>query len=174
MKSKNKLVYLVISLIMVILGICAVAHPEGSAELVCSAVGIALIIGAVLILRYLSAQQKSLGLQLLSAIAAVLIIFGIFMLFHPDWIVAMLHAMLGLGILVDGIFKIIKALEARAFGLEKWWLVLSFALMTCIFGLLLLFDPFGGVKLLMTFAGIFLIAEGLENVWVALYAFRTK
>ena len=48
------------------------------------------------------------------------------------------------------------------------------ALVTCGFGLMLIFDPFGGIELLMTFVGIILIVEGVQNIWVGLYAFRKK
>ena len=82
--------------------------------------------------------------------------------------------LLGVGILIDGIFKVIKALEAKAHNLDKWWVVLLLALITCGLGLLLIFDPFGGVELLMTFIGIILIVEGVQNIWVGLYAFRKK
>jgi len=170
---KNKVIYLLISVIMLILGICIVAKPAASAELVCIAIGIALLVtSALLIIRFLSAEEKTLSLQILLAVSIAIAIFGIFMLFRPDWILALLHILLGVGVLVDGIFKIIKALEAKAHGLGKWWIVLLLALVTCGFGLLLIFDPFGGMKLLMTFVGIILIAEGVQNVWIGIYAFR--
>ena len=173
MGTKNKVVYLLISLIMLILGICMVAKPGQSAELICIAIGIALlIISALLIIRFLSAEEKTLALQIMLAVSIVVAIFGIFMLFRPEWILALLNILIGVGILVDGIFKVIKALETKKNALSKWWLVLLLALVTCAMGLLLLFDPFGGTKLLMTFVGIFLIIEGVQNFWIALYAFR--
>ena len=173
MGTKNKVVYLLISLIMLILGICMVAKPGQSAELICIVIGIALlVISALLIIRFLAAEEKTLALQIMLAVSIVVAIFGIIMLFRPQWILALLNILLGVGILVDGIFKVIKAIETKKFGLDKWWVVLLLALLTCAMGLLLLFDPFGGTKLLMTFVGIFLIIEGVQNFWVGLYAFR--
>ena len=86
--------------------------------------------------------------------------------------IPLLNVLIGIGVLIDGIFKVIKALETKAHGLAKWWLVLLLALVTCGLGLLLIFDPFGGMELLMTFVGIILIIEGVQNVWVGIYAFR--
>ncbi len=175
MELKNKVIYLAISVIMVILGICMIAQPGNSASLICIAIGIALlVISALLIIRFLSAEQKTLSMQIMMAIAVVVAIFGIFMLFRPKWILSLLYILLGVGILIDGIFKVIKALEAKAHNLDKWWVVLLLALITCGLGLLLIFDPFGGVELLMTFIGIILIVEGVQNIWVGLYAFHKK
>ncbi|MBR4079973.1 MAG: DUF308 domain-containing protein [Christensenellaceae bacterium] len=175
MELKNKVIYLAISVIMVILGICMIAQPGNSASLICIAIGIALlVISALMIIRFLSAEEKSLSLQILLAIAVVIAIFGIFMLFRSKWILSLLNILLGIGILVDGIFKLIKALETKAHNLDKWWVVLLLALITCGLGLLLIFNPFGGIELLMTFIGIILIVEGVQNIWVGLYAFRKK
>ena len=175
MELKNKVVYLAISVIMVILGICMIAQPGNSASLICIAIGIALlVVSAIMIIRFLSAEEKSLSMQIMLAIAVVIAIFGIFMLFRPKWILSLLNILLGVGILIDGIFKVIKALESKKNALGKWWVVLLLALITCGLGLLLIFNPFGGVELLMIFIGIILIVEGVQNIWVGLYAFRKK
>ena len=78
MGMKNKVNYLLISVIMVILGICMIAKPGNSAELICVAIGIALlVISALLIIRFLSAEEKTLSQQILLAIGVVIAIFGL-------------------------------------------------------------------------------------------------
>lgn len=172
---KNRLVYLAMSVVMLVLGICMIAKPETSAELICVVIGIALlIISVIMIIRYFAAEQKTIALQLLLAVGIVIAIFGIFMLFRPNWIIALLHILIGIALLIDGIFKLLKALDVKASGFTKWWIVLLLAVVTCGLGLLLIFDPFGGVKLLMTAIGIILIVEGVQNIWVAIYAFRSN
>lgn len=175
MELKNKVIYLAISVIMVALGICMVAQPGNSASLICIAIGIALlVVSALMIIRFLSAEEKTLSMQIILAIAVVIAIFGIFMLFRPKWILSLLNVMIGIAILIDGIFKVIKALDAKKLSLAKWWVVLLLALVTCGLGLLLILNPFSGAELLMIFIGIILIVEGVQNIWVGLYAFRKK
>ena len=47
----------------------------------------------------------------------------------------------GIPVLADGLFKIQIALDAKRFGIEKWWIVMLLAALTCVIGLLLVIRP---------------------------------
>ena len=51
--------------------------------------------------------------------------------------------------LVDAAFKIQTTLEAKRFGIEKWWLILIISLMVAIVGILLLLAPFETMSIIV-------------------------
>lgn len=173
-EKKMKLVYLTLSAVMVLLGLYMVIRPVNSAEIICTAIGIAILVLSILgIIRYITTQVKSARHQVLFAVCVAAAVIGIILLFRPGWILALIHIFIGIGILIDGIFKLVKALEAKSFAREKWWLILIFAILTCLLGLILIFNPFSGVSITMTIIGVILIVEGAQNFWIGLYAVRS-
>jgi len=172
--KKTKIGYIATSLLLVLLGLCMVIWPIKAAELICTVLGIILlVIAVVMIFKYLSLKEKATADQFKFAVGVIIGIFGIILLFGPDWILAMIHVLLGIAILFDGVFKVTKAFEAKRNSLEKWWLVLSFAALTCICGLVLIFNPFAAQSVLMTIIGVIFLIEGIQNFWVAIYAMKS-
>ena len=72
--------------------------------------------------------------------------------------------MLGILILMDGLLKIQIAVEARPFGIQLWWLILASAIVTALFGVLLIFRPSESQDLMMRFMGVALILDAVLNV----------
>jgi uncharacterized membrane protein HdeD (DUF308 family) len=71
---------------------------------------------------------------------------------------------LGILVLSDGLFKIQIAIEAKSFGISKWWLILTFALAACALGFLLLVRPNESADAIIRLLGIALLAEGVLNL----------
>lgn len=69
-------------------------------------------------------------------------------------------AILGVFVLVDGVFKLQTAVDAKRFGLSNWWLILLGSLICALFGMLLIIDPFSGNSVIMTFVGLSLAIDG--------------
>lgn len=171
--KKNRIGYMAISIIVMLLGLCMIIWPVSSAELICTAIGIGLLLISILVvIRYLTAQTRAMSDQIILAVGVILGVLGIILLFRPNWILTLVHVILGILILIDGIFKVIKAFDAKRFALEKWWLILLFAVLTCVFGLVIILNPFAGVSVLMTVIGVILILEGAQNFWIGLYAMK--
>ena len=76
--------------------------------------------------------------------------------------------------MIDGLLKIQTALDARRFGLERWWLIGIAAVAASILGILIIVDPFGstGVAGAMMLLGATLIMEGLLNLYVAVFTIK--
>ena len=75
-------------------------------------------------------------------------------------------------VLVDGVFKLQTAVDAKRFGLSNWWLILLGSLICAVLGLLLIVDPFGGSNALMIFVGISLLTDGLQNLFNVFYTVK--
>lgn len=81
-----------------------------------------------------------------------------------------LSVVVGIFILVDCVFKLQIVLDTRRMGVSSWWVTLLFTVVSLIFGVLLVFDPFSGQQVLVVILGVALIAEGLQNLCAAIYA----
>ena len=98
---------------------------------------------------------------------------GVLLLLHPEDSSAQICN--GMGVLLM-ILKLQTALDARRFGLERWWLIGGAAVLASILGVLIILDPFGGsgVAGAVMLLGITLLTEGLLNLYVAVYTVKTE
>ena len=66
------------------------------------------------------------------------------------------------------------SVEAKRFGLKLWWGILIIAIVTGVFGMILLIDPPGGAKLTVIFTGAAFLLEGILKLCVVIYTVRTR
>lgn len=170
---KAKSAYIAMSVIMLILGLALVIWPEISLSVLCLTVGIVLLIfGVVKLIGYFSKDLYRLAFQFDLALGIFTLIFGIILIIHPANIVMLLPVIMGVLILLDGVFKIQTAMDARRFGMERWWAIMFLAVVTAIFGLLLVIRPFEGAVAVMVLLGITLMVDGIQNLCVVLYTVK--
>lgn len=163
-----KIGYFVISALFCVLGVVLIAAPETSAVWLGRLLGIGMIIfGAVKLVGYFSKDLFRLAFQYDLAFGILLLALGIVTLARPNDTMRFLCVVFGIPVLADGLFKIQIALDARRFGIERWWLVLALAGLTCVIGLLLVIRPSEAVRALMVLMGISLILDGVLNMCVA-------
>lgn len=156
--------YIIISAALCLLGVMLIAVPGFSAELLGVICGILLIIfGLVKLVGFFSKDLYRLAFQYDLAFGILLIALGAIMLVRPGSLMNFICITLGLSILADGLFKLQISLESKSFGLREWWLILIFAVITGIFGLVLLLTPSESSKILTVLIGISLLSEGILN-----------
>ena len=98
------------------------------------------------------------------AVSAALCGFGIqLLLIRTQEVLASFATVLGILILMDGLLKIQIAVEARPFGIRLWWLILASAIVTGVFGVLLIFRPSESQDMMMRFMGVALILDAELN-----------
>lgn len=148
-----------------LLGILLICRPESSSVLIGTAAGVFLIASGLLrIAGYLSKDLYRLAFQFDLPLGILMTLLGAVMLIRPQ---NLLHYMcIGAGIYVtaDGIFKLQTAVEAKRFGITRWWLILSAALITGISGIVLLIDPTTSVRILTQLLGIVILAESIMHL----------
>ena len=168
-----KIGYIVVSAALCVLGILLIAVPDFSASLFGAICGVLLIVfGIVRLIGYFSRDLYRLAFQYDLPLGILLVIMGIVMLAPPGSLVTFICVALGIFILSDGLFKIQIAWDSRRFGITKWWLILAFAIVTGICGLLLLLRPGEGGRVLMIILGITLLSEGILNFSTVLSAVK--
>lgn len=167
-----KWAYVLLSLCMIALGFYIVFHPGASLLTICYLTGAFCILFAVAkFIGYFSRDAYGLAFQFDFALGIFALVLGILLLFHPGNVLALIQFITGLFILIDSVFKFQTSLDARRFGLKRWWSILLAASLSAIAGIFLLFNPFGGAAL-MILVGIALIVGGLQNLVVVLYTVK--
>ena len=134
----------------------------------------AILVGAVRLAGYFSKDSYNLNFQLDFAMGLVFLILGTVLIFHPGDTVAVLHFSVGILVLVDSVFKLQTALDAKHFGLKKWWVMLLCALLCAGLGLVLVILPFRTAEILVKVTGAALAVNSGENILTAGYTVKSK
>ncbi len=164
-----KIGYIVLSAILCVLGIAVIAFPLRAAEAFSMWCGITFIaFGCIKMIGFFSKDLYRLAFQFDLEFGILMAILGIFILFHPQHSVRFICTALGVLVLTDSLFKIRITLEAKRFGIGTWWATLLLAAVSGVFGVILLFSPTEGVRVLMIFLGVTITAEGALNMCTAL------
>ena len=165
--------YIFSSAMLFVLGLLLVISPEAGKEVFADILGVAMIIfGIIKLIGYFSKDLFRLAFQYDLAFGILITLLGIITIVRRGDIVEFLCIVLGIIILADGLFKIQMSMDAREFGIHKWWLIFSFAIITGVIGLLLVFMPAEGSLILMRLMGIALMAEGIMSLITVLTAVK--
>ena len=168
-----KAAFAVLSSALILGGMCLLIWPETSAAAICTALGVtAMVYGVVRIAGYLSNDLYRLAFQFDLAAGILIFLIGLALLLRGDLARAGLPVLLGVFLLADSLLRLQTALDARHFGMRRWWTVLLAALLGATLGALLLLRPLTGGRILVRHLGLVLILDGAENLLVGLYTVR--
>ena len=161
--------YIVMSVLFCLLGAALLFTPDVSALWIGRLLGVGLILfGVIKLVGYFSRDLFRLAFQYDLAFGLLLMVLGVVTLSHPGDAMSFLCVMFGIPVLADGLFKVQIAMDARRFGIRRWWLVLALAVLTCLIGVVLVFRPGAGVRALTALMGLSLLCDGALNLSVAL------
>ena len=100
------------------------------------------------------------------------ILLGAVLLLRPEDMLLLLPAAVGLFILVDSVLRLQTAIDAKHFGMDKWWAILLLSAAGAALGLLLLLRPFQSGRVLARMLGLTLAADGAENLLACRYTVK--
>lgn len=161
--------YIVLSALLCLLGLMLVLIPDFSIALAGKLLGVLMMVfGLVKIVGYWSKDLYRLAFQYDFAFGILMIPLGMYALCHPERTISFFYIILGIVVLADGLFKLQISLDSRAFGIEKWWLILALALLAGTLGCVLIFHPNSSAKVATSLVGLTLLGEGILNLSVAL------
>ncbi|MDO4302547.1 MAG: DUF308 domain-containing protein [Bacillota bacterium] len=170
---KIKIIYSALAAIFILLGICMVMKPGLSLTIICRLAGVLFVIyGIVKIGGYFSKDIYELAFQFDFAMGLFSLAIGCALIFFVDGILLFFPTFMGVVILIDAVFKIQTSLDAKRFGLQKWWLILLLAVLAGIAGFLLIIYPQRTSQLIIMFVGLNLIIDGLLNLWIVIYTVK--
>lgn len=165
--------YIIISILLCVLGIVLIAVPDFSVTLLCVlGGGIMMLFGLVKIIGYCSKDLYRLAFQFDLAFGILFVVLGFILIIRTDAMVNLICIVMGICVLADALLKIQISIDSRAFGIEKWWLILAMAILTGVAGFLLIFRPSESIQIIMILFGIVLITEGVLNLITILIAVK--
>ena len=115
---------------------------------------------------YFAKDLFQLAFQFDLALGIVSIVLGIIIIEKTEYIIEILSTAIGIFMLVDGALKIQTAVEAKHFGIERWWLILVMSFVVTFVGILLLVTPFETAGMIVRLIGLNLSLDGILNLFV--------
>ncbi|MDO4867511.1 MAG: DUF308 domain-containing protein [Clostridia bacterium] len=165
--------YISLSAVLCGLGAILVVNPGLSVSLMGRLLAAVLIAyGCIKLVGYFSRDLYRLAFQFDLAFGTLLIVLGALILCMPSAAINALCVIMGVETIADGLFKVQTALDARRFGLERWWLILALAVATAGFGVALALRPTQATEALVALLGMTLLAEGQLNLCVGVCAVK--
>lgn len=89
---------------------------------------------------------------------------GLVFLFRFDTFVSLIWILIGIAILIDGVYKLQYAFELKNAAVKNWWINLLVSLAALIFAAVLMIQPFDLQKSMTILSGIFLIVNGIFDL----------
>lgn len=164
--KKWKWAYLLLTLAVMAFGICLMIWPDISAEILCYALGVILLVAGIT--RIVCYSQRGISvlwhryelpLGLLDALV------GIYFFSHPANVLLILPIVVGIIIIVDSVFHLQTALELRGIGTKRWWVIFAFAIVSILVAIGLIRNPFEGSMTLMIYLGISLVIDSIQSLY---------
>lgn len=161
--------YIGISAFLIALGVCAVVWPDLGLEALCVAIGVgAVLFGVIRVIVYFMREVRGVALSYDFSIGTLAMLGGVILLIRPRSVLDFLQVVIGVYLLLDSVFKLQISLDSKRLGMTGWWVPLIFTAACLALGVLMVLRI--GADFLMTLIGAALIADGLQNLCLALYS----
>lgn len=155
------------SIAYVIIGLVLLIWPGTSTQVVCMVLGIVLLIyGLVQIALYLFKKEKTMLSQGMLILGVIFSVLGIWILIKPEMIIMAVPVIVGVIIIMHGLHNTLQALELKKMDYGNWWMALFFGILTIVSGVVLAYNPFKVVNTVVRVIGIFLLYDGISDLWI--------
>lgn len=165
---------IIMSLCEVVLGVLLFINPLRFTATIIKAVGILLMLaGVVFAVRYFRTDPAEAHLEQGLAKALCALAVGAFCTFNTEWFVVtfpVVTILYGVMILFTGIIRIQWTVDMLRMEMGRWYLPGLGALLSLIFGALIVLNPFTWTKFLWTFVAISMIVDAIIDFCAALFA----
>lgn len=158
-----------------LLGLVLLIWPGTTMRIVCTLLGgMLLIYGLAQIVIYLINKERTMISQGMMVFGIVLAVIGVWILMQPDMIIMAVPVIVGVLIVIHGVHNVVQAVALKRDGYDRWWLALVFAALTVILGGILVYNPFEVAETVVRFIGLFLIYDGVSDIWILSRVFKVK
>ena len=158
-----------LSAVCILAGLAMLFRPDAVLQWVLRFFGAALLaFGAVKLIGYFSRDLYRLAFEYDLQFGILLLVLGLLVLLRPGCALNLICVVCGCCLLVECLFRLKTAAEARAFGLPNWWMTTALAIPAVLIGAVLILDSGASARTGVMLLGAALTAEGLLNLCVAL------
>ena len=150
------------SVTLLLLGMLLIFQSEATI------IAITYIIGAILgilgIFKFIKSLNDVNKEELNMVYGVVTIILGILVIKNPHAIASILPIVIGIGIIINSATKLQYAFELKAIDNSLWKSTLIVSIVSTIFGVVLLFNPFKGAELITKIVGILIALYAILDI----------
>ena len=75
-------------------------------------------------------------------------------------------------VLIESVLRLQTSIDARHFGMRRWWLILAVSAGGAALGILMLLHPFESGRVLVRMMGLTLAVDGAESLLMGLYTIK--
>ena len=152
-----------VSLLMILLGFVLYVNPTIAIKTVSWLIGlIFIIVGALSIYSYIKKDRITLlSFNLIYGIISAVV--GLLVILNPFAIANILTVGLGIWLIVSGGLKVNYSIRLKAIKEQSWSLTLVVGIISIIFGLMVILNPFSKL-ILVEVIGLFLIVYGIIDL----------
>lgn len=168
-----KIIHVTVSVLLFFSGVFLFVWPDIGGIAARWLVGVNFIItGLVRLLGYFTNDLYRLAFQYDFALGGFAAILGVLIFLYPNKVVELLPYVLGTYIMLDALFKLQTAFDAKLFGMKKWVGLLASAIAVCICGIVVLIGATGWNRVILT--GLVLAVDAAENIWNTMATVRVR
>jgi len=148
----------------VVFGSLAIAYSDATIRVIVIYFGIIIITaGVFLIFGAVSHMKHNKKWAWWLAEGAFDLIFGLVIITRPEVTVALFVLIIGFWTLLMGLVEIVNAVNLQKMA-GNWWLLGAKGIVSILFGVLVLTNPFATAQLLIIFVGLFAVVYGLFTI----------
>ena len=158
---------MVSAIVCIVFGLTLVIWPDISSKVVCIGVGIVLLLSGIAnLITYFGEKDRNLMTQISLIAGIILAVLGGWIILNPQILIMVIPVVMGVIVAVHGVHNLLQALELFKNEYSKWWVALLLGAVTVGLGVLLIFNPFEAVNTVIMLIGIFLIYDGISDLWI--------
>ena len=153
------------SVLLLILGGLLIFESEITIITISYIVGGALIaLGVVALIRYVKATSTRTNSELDIIYGIVTMILGSIVIANPKALASVVPVIFGICIVVSSSTKLQYALELKNENNDLWFMTLIVAILSTVCGVVLIFNPFQGAKMLTQIIGTFIVIYAILDI----------
>lgn len=144
--------------IYILVGLLMIISPKTVSDFICFLIGgIILLFSSNQIFSFIRDKRSKFKLVL----GVLTLILGSYIILNPEEFISFIPFVAGVIIIIDSVSKIVQSVDLRKYGYANWSKITITSLLMLLFGLFLLFNPFGAIEIVIRILGIFLIIDGV-------------
>lgn len=167
-KIKENLGSILMFLGELIIGILLLINPLGFTKTIIIGAGLALtVLGVLNVIKYFGTNIYFAIKEHSLSSGLILLTIGLFCVFGSDWFIVtfpLLTIVYGISILLTGLKKIEWTVNFLRLKRKYWYITAINSLLTIIFAVIVIFNPFSTTTILWRFTGIILIISSIFDI----------
>lgn len=157
---------IITSTVLILLGFLLIFQSETTIMMISYVIGGVLVaIGVLALIRYVRAgESPALRNELDIVYGTVTIIFGIIIIKNYQIIASIIPAVIGIAIIISSAGKLNYAFQLKTEENRMWKTTMILSIISTIFGVILLFNPFKAAMGIMKIIGVFIIIYAILDL----------